>query len=203
MEQFAISSIDLEMMERCIELSKGVGKLGEFPFAALVCKGGSIISQATNHVAREADVTRHAELLAVSEAQKVLGQNDLSDCTIYSNVEPCAMCSFPIRETRIGRVVYAIRSPLMGGFSKFSVLRDSEMSDVMPEFFGDAPEVVGGVMSREAERVWRNWNPVIWSVIMYRGCFGGSSGACSHQEAAKRHRRFNWRQVAQIMTSKK
>jgi tRNA(adenine34) deaminase len=82
------------------------------------------------------------------------------------------MCSFPIRESRIGRVVFAISSPLMGGFSKWGILGDKEISTVMPEAFAKPPEVVVGVMRREAEKVWRNWNPLIWGVIRYRGCFG-------------------------------
>jgi hypothetical protein len=43
----------------------------------------------------------------------------------------------------------------------------------MPEGFGAAPEIVDGMMRTEAERVWLNWNPVIWGVIRYRGCLGG------------------------------
>jgi tRNA(adenine34) deaminase len=121
-------------------------------------------------VAQDADVTKHAEILAISEAQKVLGRTDLSDCTIYSNVEPCPMCSFPIRETRIGRVVFAISSPMMGGFSKWNVLGDKEISNVMPEVFGDRPEVAAGLHYREAAAVWQKWNPVFWFGIRRRGC---------------------------------
>ena len=138
-EPAAADAIDLRMMQRCIELSRIAARLGEMPFAALISKDGKIVAEATNRVARDADVTRHAELMAVSQAQKVLGTSNLEDCTIYSNVEPCAMCSFPIRESRIRKVVFAIRSPLMGGFSRFNVLRDGEMSDIMPEFFGEVP----------------------------------------------------------------
>jgi tRNA(adenine34) deaminase len=159
------------MMCRCIRLSAVAAANGEFPFASLICDGNRVIAEATNQVARDADVTRHAELLAISKAQKALGRKDLSNCTIYSNIEPCVMCSFPIRETRIGRVIYSISSPLMGGFSKWNVLRDSELSDVMPEAFGGLPEVITGILQREAEAVWRKWNPVIWTVIKYRGCF--------------------------------
>jgi tRNA(adenine34) deaminase len=203
-DRIAADSLDLHMMERCVELSRMAGKLGELPFAAVICRDGHIVSEATNRVNRDRDVTRHAELLAVSDAQKVLGKNDLSDCVLYSNVEPCAMCSFPIRETRIRKVVYAIRSPLMGGFSKFSVLKDDQMSDVMPEFFGDAPEVIGGLLSREAAKVWRNWNPVIWGVIRFRGCFGGDpSEAVAHFSAARHRRTFDWRRVVQMMTRKR
>ena len=52
------------------------------------------------------------------------------------------MCSFPIREARISRVVFAIKSPIMGGFSRWNVLRDAELSNTMPEAFAEPPEVV-------------------------------------------------------------
>jgi len=80
------------------------------------------------------------------------------------------MCSFPIRETRIGRVVYAISSPMMGGLSKWNVLGDNEISNVMPQVFGETPEVAAGLQYREAAAVWRKWNPVFWLGIRFRGC---------------------------------
>jgi tRNA(adenine34) deaminase len=199
-----VSQIDLKMMERCIELSKTAGAYGELPFASLVCRGDVVVSEAINHVDRDTDVTRHAELMAVSEAQRVLGRNDLSDCTIYSTVEPCAMCSFPIRETRISKVVFAIRSPVMGGFSRFHILQDPEVSNVIPEIFGDPPEIVGGVLVHEAEKVWRNCNPLVWAIIRYRGCLGGDRSAepCVHQHGTARARSFNWRQIAHMIISR-
>jgi tRNA(adenine34) deaminase len=136
----------------------------------VVCRDGEIVAEAFNRVAADGDVTRHAEILALSEAQRVLGRSDLSDCTIYSNVEPCPMCAFPIRETRIGRVVYAISSPMMGGWSKWNVLGDNEISNAMPEMFGEAPEVAAGLQYREAAAVWRRWNPIFWLGIRFRGC---------------------------------
>jgi len=167
-----IAAIDAAMMARCIELSKTAGQEGEFPFACVIAKDGEVVVETTNRVARDGDVTRHAEIVAVGMAQKALGTKDLSGCTLYTNVEPCAMCSFPIRETRISRVVYGIGSRLMGGDSKWDILADPELSRVMPEAFGEAPEVVRGFMRRDAEKAWRNWNPLIWGVIRYRGCFG-------------------------------
>ena len=87
------------MMARCIALSAAAASRQELPFACVICRDGDVVAEATNRVVQDGDVTRHAEILAISEAQRVLGRTDLSDCTIYSNVEPCAMCSFPIRET--------------------------------------------------------------------------------------------------------
>jgi tRNA(adenine34) deaminase len=164
------SAIDLKMMRRCVELSAIAVRQGELPFSCIVCRDGEVVAESINRVVADADVTRHAELLAISEAQKVLGRSDLSDCTIYSSVEPCPMCSFPIRETRIGRVIYAISSPMMGGLSKWNVLGDNEISNVMPQVFGDAPEVAAGLMYGEAAAVWRAWNPVFWLGIRFRGC---------------------------------
>ena len=164
------SAIDLKMMRRCVELSTDAVRRRELPFSCVICRDGEVVAEAINRVVQDADVTRHAEIIAISEAQRILGRSDLSDCTIYSNVEPCPMCSFPIRETRIGRVVYAISSPMMGGFSKWNVLGDNEISNVMPEVFGDQPEVAAGVHYREAAAVWQKWNPVFWLGIRLRGC---------------------------------
>jgi tRNA(adenine34) deaminase len=170
--------IDSAMMQRCIRLSAAATADGEFPFAAVICEGGVVVCETTNRVVQNGDVTQHAELLAVSKAQQLLGRKDLSTCTLYSNVEPCVMCSFAIRETRIARVVYAIGSPIMGGLSRWNVLRDAALSNVMPEAFGPIPEIVAGLLQRKAEKVWWNWNPVIWGIIKYRGCFGAAR--CQH-----------------------
>ncbi len=172
MDQFTIEAIDLQMMRRCIELSTKAAAEGEFPFASLISlRDGTVIAEATNRVMRDRDVTRHAELLAVAEAQRLLGRICLSDCMIYSNIEPCVMCSFPIRESGISRVGFSLRSPLMGGFSRWNVLGDNKISDHMPERFNPAPRLVTDLLAEEAEQVWKDWSLEIWSIIKERGCF--------------------------------
>src|SRR4051812_10719246 len=192
------SDLDLKMMRRCVELSTDAVRAHELPFSCVICRDGEIVVEATNRVARDRDVTRHAEIVAISQAQKILGRKDLSDCTIYSNVEPCPMCSFPIRETRIGRVVYAISSPMMGGFSKWNVLGDNEISNVMPEVFGDKPEVAAGLQYREAAAVWRKWNPVFWLGIRFRGCLADPAhdGATQTLQVRRPQRRLLRRLLA-------
>jgi tRNA(adenine34) deaminase len=166
-----IEPIDLTMMQHCIELSKQAAAQGELPFASLICRGEVILSEAANRVARDRDITRHAELLAISAAQKAVGKTKLTNCTLYSNVEPCVMCAFPIREARLKRVVFSLRSPLMGGYSRWNVLGDDDISDIMPEAFGQPTEVIMGLLADEAEHVFRTWNPLIWGIIKRRGCF--------------------------------
>jgi tRNA(adenine34) deaminase len=177
------SVIDAGMMERCIRLSVTAVRREELPFAAIICKGTDVVVETTNQVVQDADVTRHAELVAMSEAQKILGRKNLTDCTLYTTVEPCAMCSFAIRETRISRVIFSIRSPMMGGLSKWNVLRDTELSHALPEVFGCAPEVVAGLLRQDAEDVWWNWNPLVWSAIKLRGYLGGEAQSCEHLQS--------------------
>ncbi len=187
---------DAAMMKRCIELSAEAITQGELPFAAIVCdEHGNSVVEMTNRVVRDNDITRHAELMATSEAQRILKCPELEGCTLYSNVEPCPMCSFPVREARMSRVVFAIDSPIMGGYSRWNVLRDKGLSRKMPEAFGPAPEVIAGFMRAEAEKVWRSWNPLGWAVIRHRGLLGNSAHRTVHEHADPERAGFFWRLV--------
>jgi len=62
------SAIDAMMMERCVRLSANATQSGELPFASLIGRGNELVVETTNRVARDGDVTRHAELIAISEA---------------------------------------------------------------------------------------------------------------------------------------
>jgi tRNA(adenine34) deaminase len=167
-----IDARDQVMLARCIELSRQATVQGENPFACIVCDGPEIVAETTTRAARDGDITRHAELIAISQAQAKLKTRNLSNCTLYSNVEPCAMCSYCIRETKISRVVYCIPSPVMGGLSKWNILKDVGICDALPELFDRPPEVVGGVMEEEAERVWREWHPFDWAFLRHRHAIG-------------------------------
>jgi tRNA(adenine34) deaminase len=188
--------IDTAMMQRCIDLSKTAASQGEFPFAAVICKNGAVLAEAINRVARDRDTTRHAEIVAISLAQKSVGKTKLNGCTLYSNMEPCAMCSFVIRETRMNKVVFSLRSPIMGGYSRWNVLGDTSLSDVMPEAFGRPVEVIAGLLAKEAAQVWHDRNPVIWKIIRDRGCFQEGPVERWHTQGGKRS---YWREMLSIL----
>src|SRR5262245_40508912 len=170
-DELSLDRADLKMMVRCLELARTGSEAGEFPFASVISKNGEVIAGAINRVARDQDITRHAELVAISEGQKLLGRANLKNCTLYTIIEPCPMCSFAIREAQIGRVVFALGSPLMGGSSRWNVLGDDVLSSHMPEVFAPPPDIVAGMLSKEAANVWRRWNPIIWGIIRLRGVF--------------------------------
>lgn len=101
-------------------------------------RGQELIAEAAERVHTDQDVTAHAELLAIRHACQVLGTTNLSGCTLYTNVEPCWMCAFAIRETQISRVV--IDKPIegIGGVtSRYPILTDSEVPD-----WGTPPTIV-------------------------------------------------------------
>ena len=84
-----------------------------------------------------------------------------------------------------------IKSPVMGGLSKWNVLRDPELSQAMPEVFGAVPEVVAGLLRHEAENVWSKWNPFYWSAIRLGGYLGGDpQSGCEHLPAISQRRGF-------------
>src|SRR2546423_5525149 len=163
--------VDRNMMQRCIALSVRSGREGEYPYGVVICRDGKVVAESINRVAHEHDVTRHAEVVAISAAQKALGSVSLDDCMIYVSAEPCAYCCYAIRESRIGRVVYGLRSPHMGGVSKWPVLPDEDLSNAMPEVFATPPEIIAGFMAAEAEDALLKWNPVMWGVVKARGLF--------------------------------
>ena len=159
------------MMQRAIALSVKSGDAGEYPYGVVICRGGDVVAESINRVAHDKDVTRHAEVVAISSAQQALDTVSLDDCTIYVSAEPCAYCCYAIRESRIGRVVYGLSSPHMGGVSKWPVLTDRDVSDAMPEVFAAPPQIVAGFMAGEAERAILKSHPVIAGAMKARGLF--------------------------------
>jgi guanine deaminase len=77
------------------------------PFAALIVKGGVVIAVGVNQVTRNNDPTAHAEVVAIREACRVLGDFQLAGCDMYSSCEPCPMCLGAIYWARPERVFFA------------------------------------------------------------------------------------------------
>src|SRR5215212_3824164 len=165
------SLFDRTTMQRCIALSVESGEAGEYPYGAVIVRDGKPVAESINRIVHEKDVTRHAEVVAISAAQRALGSVSLDDCTIYVSAESCAYCCYAIRESRIGRVVYGLRSPHMGGVSKWPILPDEDLSNTMSEVFAAPPEIVAGFMAAEAEEALLKYNPVSGGMMKLRGLF--------------------------------
>jgi tRNA(adenine34) deaminase len=169
-------SSDMAMMRRCVILAQSAGSRREYPFAAVIGRRGEFICESLNMVRTERDVTRHAEMVAISSAQKKLQSTSLDECTIYSTIEPCAMCSYAIRESRIGRVIFGLQSPVMGGNSRWNILTDSGLNSTLPEVFASPPSVLSGCLHHEVQSVFQKRNPFIWEFMKARKIFVDGSG---------------------------
>lgn len=86
----------------------------EVPVGAVIELGGTVIAAAHNQRDSTRDPTAHAEILALGQAAKALGDWRLNDATLYVTKEPCPMCSGATLMARLKRVVYAVSDPKMG-----------------------------------------------------------------------------------------
>jgi tRNA(adenine34) deaminase len=86
----------------------------EVPVGAVVVRNGRIIARAYNQVELLKDATAHAEMLAITQAESVVGDWRLNDCTLFVTKEPCPMCAGAIVHVRFARVVYGARDAKAG-----------------------------------------------------------------------------------------
>ena len=115
---------------------------GEVPVGAVVVHNGKIIAQGNNRVLRDSDPTAHAEIVALRAAGKMLGNYRLEGCTLYTTLEPCAMCAGAILHARIERLVYAASDPKAGACgSVLSVMNHPRLNHKV--------EVVSGLLAEE------------------------------------------------------
>ena len=94
-------------LKQAIELAVENIRHGGGPFAALVVRNGAFVASGVNQVTRENDPTAHAEVVAIREACRVLGDFQLAGCDIYCSCEPCPMCLGAIYWARPARVYFA------------------------------------------------------------------------------------------------
>jgi len=91
---------------------------GEVPVGAVIVCENRIIARGSNRTEQLADITAHAEIIAISAASDFLGSKYLTDCTLYVTLEPCAMCAGALYWSQISRVVYGA-SDEKRGFMRF------------------------------------------------------------------------------------
>jgi tRNA(adenine34) deaminase len=97
-----------------LEQAKAAATAGEVPIGAVLVRDGEVIAAGQNRVIRDNDPTAHAEIVALREAGRVLGNYRLTGCDLYVTLEPCAMCAGAMMHARLGRLVYGAPDPKGG-----------------------------------------------------------------------------------------
>jgi tRNA(adenine34) deaminase len=120
---------DLHFMKLALAEARASAEAGEVPIGAVVVYEEKALARAGNRTIRDNDPTAHAEIVAIREAARLLGNYRLVDTTLYVTLEPCSMCAGAIIQARIPRLVYAADDPKGGAFrSCFEILTSSTLN---------------------------------------------------------------------------
>ena len=114
-------------MREALALAREADEADEVPVGAVVVHDGRVVGRGANRQIRDADPTAHAEIVALRQAAREVGDHRLRDATLYSTLEPCAMCAGALVTARIARLVFGSRDLRYGAVrSKFRIA-DSEL----------------------------------------------------------------------------
>lgn len=133
-------------MREALAIARQSGE--DLPIGAIVVRNGEIISSFHNEKELRKDVTAHAEMLAVQEAQKLLGTTVLSDCELYVTLEPCPMCGWAILNARLKKVFFGAYDNVYGAFGSAINLQ---------KFLNAKTEITGGILEEECQKLLREY----------------------------------------------
>lgn len=141
---------DHEAMEAALGEARSGAEAGEVPIGAVVVHQGVIIARGQNRVLRDNDPTAHAEMVALRNAAKALGNYRLNGCTLYVTLEPCAMCAGAMIHSRLDRLVFAASDPKAGACgSALEVLNHPKLNHQM--------QVEQGILAEESGELLRGF----------------------------------------------
>ena len=125
----AAADADERWMREALGAAREAARGGEVPVGAcVVAADGSLLAVAGNRTRTDCDPTAHAEVLALREAARRVGNYRLTGSVVYSTVEPCAMCAGALVQARVARLVYGARDERAGAVE--SVFRVCDASSL-------------------------------------------------------------------------
>lgn len=138
--------IDEDWMTRALALAREAATHGEVPVGALVVLEGRVLGQGYNSPIHGCDPTAHAEVVAIREAARTLGNYRLVNATLYVTIEPCTMCFGAMIHARIRRLVYGATEPRAGVVESHPGLCEQVN-------YNHRMEVRGGVLAQQSSEL--------------------------------------------------
>lgn len=133
-------------MEKAIDMANVALTHGDVPVGAIVVFDGKIIGKGENRREIDNDSTAHAEIIALKEAAKNIGSWNLSGCDLYVTLEPCAMCSGAIINSRIKNIYFGAFDGLYGCCgSLYNLPQDKK--------FNHYVNVYGGILNEKCKEI--------------------------------------------------
>lgn len=133
---------DTGFIREALTLATQARERDEVPVGAVVVYQGEIVGRGSNHTIGLCDPTAHAEIIALREAASYLGNYRLIHCSLYTTLEPCAMCAGAIIHARIQQLVFGAHDAKSGAAGTVCNLFEAGK-------FNHLVEVRGGVLSQE------------------------------------------------------
>ncbi len=133
---------DVEYMRLALEQARAAATAGEVPVGAVLVMGDRIMARAANRTIADCDPTAHAEIIALREAARELGNYRLGGATLYVTLEPCSMCAGAMVQARIARLMYGCDDPKGGAVRSCFAVLDHPM-------LNHRVEVTSGVLAEE------------------------------------------------------
>jgi tRNA(adenine34) deaminase len=134
---------DARWIRHALELARAAEAEGEVPVGAVLVRDGAIIGEGRNRMIGSHDASAHAEIDALRDAGRRLGNYRLTGATLYVTLEPCVMCAGALVHARVARVVYAAADPKTGAAG-------SVFDTLLSDRHNHRVEVRGGVLASEA-----------------------------------------------------
>ena len=140
-DRFTPTEFD-RLMAEALELARAARDASEVPIGAVVAVGGEIVGRGFNQPISSGDPTAHAEIVAIRQAARALGNYRLPGATLVVTVEPCLMCVGALVHARIGTLIYGAAEPRTGAVT--STVQGGELPGHNHRF-----DVVGGIREEE------------------------------------------------------
>jgi tRNA(adenine34) deaminase len=138
---------DAEALVLALDEARAAAAAGEVPIGAIVVESGVVIGRGQNRVLRDLDPTAHAEIVALRQAARALGNYRLPGCELFVTLEPCAMCAGAMIHARLGRLIYSAADPKAGAVgSVLEVLNHPRLNHQMLVTSGELAEESGDLL---------------------------------------------------------
>ena len=142
---------DQRWMRRALSLAERAAAQGEVPVGAVLVRDQEIIGEGWNRPISESDPSAHAEILALRDAGRRLGNYRLPGTILYVTLEPCSMCAGAIVQARVDQVRFGTADPKGGACGSVFDLLPSDSR------FNHRTECVGGILAKESGELLREF----------------------------------------------
>lgn len=138
-------------MRKAIEAAENARDLDEVPIGAcLIDNENNLIAAYGNRTITDCDPTAHAEILVLREAARKIGNYRLSDMTVFTTVEPCAMCAGALVNARVKTLVYGTKDERFGAVETlFRICDNSSLNHRI--------EIISGVLAKDCRRLMQDF----------------------------------------------